>query len=144
MADDPNPPLRAELTAALAVLAPQIRGLRDLASAGVSISDDLRADIVDEVNKRDHRYDLIHRVLDALDDVVANLQVLEADGYPRLDPMTITTSRFEELKEEMTDVQAAASVFRADMATGFSIAAGAPEDKPLPSAVEKSPAKPKE
>jgi hypothetical protein len=124
MADDPNPALRAELTAALAVLAPQIRGLRDLSA--VSISSDLVAEIIVQAGDRERRRDLIHAVISALDQVVATRVALEADGYPTLTTSPVVQSLFSELQEEAGDLQAAVAVFTTDQAATMAITLGAP------------------
>lgn len=127
MADDPNPELRAELMAALAVLAPQIRGLHDL--DGVSISMDLKAEVDTQILAREQRRNLIQTSIDELDAVVRALTMLEADGYPALEPVPVMSSLFQELREEVADVEAAAGVFKADQAMTMSIGLGTPQNK---------------
>lgn len=130
MANDPNPALRAELTTALEVIKPQIRGLHDLAA--VSISAELRAEIVKNIGLREHRRDLLNNVLIALDHVVDQLRELEADGYPALDPAVVQQSLVSELAEENKDIVAAAAVFVADRAAAISVVLGAPVEKNSP------------
>lgn len=127
VAVDPNPALRDELNRALAVLAPQIRGLHDIAA--VSISGELLSDINAQITTRERRRDLLKVVLANLDTVLTSLQALEADGYPTLDPMVVSTTLFSELQGEMDDLSAAASVFKADQAARLSIGLGVPVDK---------------
>lgn len=127
MAADPNPALRDELNTALAVVAPEIRGLHDLTT--VSISDDLRGAINGQITARERRRDLIQNVISGLDAVVRSLQALEADGYPTLDPVVVQSTLFSELQGEIADLGAAAGVFKADQASRLSVALGAPTAK---------------
>jgi hypothetical protein len=117
MADDPNPALRAELTAALGIVAPQIRGLRDLTT--VSISPDLVEDVNNQITSRERRRDLIQAVLTALDHVVSALKALEADGYPDLKTSVINPTLFTELQGERTDLEAAVAIFTQELNVGF-------------------------
>ena len=109
MADDPNPALRAELNAALAVLAPQIRGLNDLSKT--SISPDLLIQVEDQITARVRRQALIQAVLNGLDAALGELEALESDGYPELPTMAVVGSLFSELQEENSDLAAAVGVF---------------------------------
>ena len=109
MADDPNPALRAELNAALAVLAPQIRGLNDLSKT--SISPDLLIQVEDQITARVRRQALIQAVLNGLDAALGELEALESDGYPALPTMAVVGSLFSELQEENSDLAAAVGVF---------------------------------
>ncbi len=128
VANDPNPALRAELLAALDVLEPQIGGLRDLAEA--SISEDLRADIGSQILARERRRGLIQAVLGALDQVIAEIEALAADGYPALPGMELPESEYEELQGELGDLLAAIAIFqRPAMAATVSIELGEPTDK---------------
>lgn len=115
MADDPNPALRAELVAAMAVIAPQIRGLHDLEA--VSISADLKTTISTQVADRERRRDLIQAVLNCLDQTLAALRLLEQDGYPALPAAPIMGSLFSELQEEKSDLAAAIAVFASEQIT---------------------------
>lgn len=128
MADDPNPALRAELKAALTVLAPQIRGLHDL--AGVSISPDLASEVQNQITMRQRRRELINVVLDALDAVFAALVALEGDGYPKLEQNPLIPALFAELQQEQSDLVAAWGVFAQSMAAQMSVALGSPTEKP--------------
>lgn len=107
--NDPSPSLRAALNNALAVLAPQIRGLRDLRSA--SISDELGVQVAEQISTRSHRVDLIDVVIVALNAVVTAMNALDADGYPALPATPILGSLFSELQEENADLAAAMAVF---------------------------------
>lgn len=129
MADDPNPQLRAELMAALTILNREISGLNALSAGGVAISAELRSIVVNELIRRERRRDLIRDALDALDKVVSRLYALEADGYPYLDPVAVAGSLFVELNDEMTDIENAVAVFRADPAAHVTIRLGEPVEK---------------
>jgi hypothetical protein len=115
MADDPNPALRTELNAALAVLAPQIRGLNDLATT--SISTELLAEVNDQITARVRRQGLIQAVLNGLDAALAELEALDADGYPDLPAVPVLGSLFAELQEESSDLAAATGVFSDEQIT---------------------------
>jgi hypothetical protein len=127
MADDVNPQLRAELVAALGVLAPQIRGMHDLLN--VSISPELHAELTDTVQKRERRRDLIQAVLNDLDATVTALTALEDDGYPSLPNIAIVPTQFTELQGQTADLQAAVGVF-AQEASRLSVGLGAAAEKP--------------
>lgn len=105
MADDPNPALRAELNAALAVLAPEIRGLQQLLTT--TTSDSARAILAEQLADKVRRRDLIAVVLADQDKELADLNALEADGYPDVSPMAVSNAVFEELAGEQTDIGAA-------------------------------------
>lgn len=128
MADDPNPQLRAELVAALAVLAPEIRGLHDLVT--VSISDALKTQISIRIAIRERRRDLIEGVLSFLDGAVEARDALEADGYPALPKAMIDPRLFSELQGEESDLDAAVALFESGNATTISVNLGEPTEKP--------------
>lgn len=127
MADDPNPALRAELVAALSVIAPQIRGLHDM--LGVSISAALIAEVHAQITVRERRRDLIQGVLNELDQAIDARAALEADGYPALDADMVPDTLIAELQEEVSDIQSAASIFKLDKASTLSIGLGNPVEK---------------
>lgn len=127
MADDPNPALRAELIAARAVVDPQIRGMHDLVT--VSITDELRTKIDEEIVIRERRRDLIQAVIDALDSTLRALEALEADGYPKLPEAIIDPALFSELQGEEADLDAAVAVFTPNVATTLSVSLGEPTPK---------------
>jgi len=113
MADDPldpNPALRAELEAAIAVLAPQIRGLHDFATP-ISISPSLLADFNEQITERERRRNLEQAVIDALDAVIVARRALAADGYPGLPNIAIPPELFAELQGQNSDLAAAAGIF---------------------------------
>lgn len=132
MADDPNPSLRAELMAALAVIDPQIRGLDDVAI--VSVSADLAQELTHESGRRKHRRDLIQQVLGDLDRTLEDLVRLEEDGYPNLAKIPLTQALLQELQVEQSDISAAVGVFGPEGATQLRVTLGEPADKdPSPS-----------
>ena len=111
MAADPNPALRTQLKADYDALAPQIRGLPDI--AGAAVSPTLIAALDAELAIRERRRDLIQAALDQLDRVVTALVALEADGWPEpVEQMTLDPVLFAELQGEQRDTAAAAAVFR--------------------------------
>jgi len=115
----------AALRAALAVVTQQIRGLRDLTN--VSLSGELLAIIRDALGARERRRTLINAVLASIDAGSA----LEDDGYPTLEPIVIPPSLFAELREELSDVGAAAGIFgESDAASQIIVNLGSPADKP--------------
>ena len=128
MADDPNPELRAELMAALAVLEPQIRGLHDLAV--VSISSELAAAIQEQIAEREKRQSLLRAALASLDSVVSALDMLFQDGYPALPDAFLDPALLAELHEEHADLDAASGIFVPNVAAAISIDLGNPVEKP--------------
>lgn len=106
---DPNPALRAQLMAALAVLEPQIRGLIDLRATPEQV--DLSTLVTAQITAYQNRQALIQNVLNDLNQAVVDMQALEADGYPDWTPTTIPTSTYAELTSEMADLAAAAATF---------------------------------
>lgn len=99
--------LRAELVAALDVLAPQIRGLHYLSQIGAF--PDLVAEENNQIVVRERRRDDIQAVIAALDTLVA-------DGYPDLLSDMIQTELFSVLQSEVADLQAAAGIFQPSVA----------------------------
>jgi len=128
MADDINPQRRTELSNQLRDLEPKIHGLDDLAAPGVSISQELRAKIVEQSNVFKNRRSLIQAELGAMDVANARHADLLADDYPNLPPASVPESLFAELHEEQSDIAAAVSVFQSE-ATGLTISIGAPQPK---------------
>jgi len=126
MADDINAARRTELNNQLNVIAPQIRGLDDLAKT--SVSPDLAATITAESDILKRRRDLIQAELNGMDSVNALHASLVADGYPTLPPASVMDSLFAELQEELSDLQAAVAVFQAE-ATSLKISLGTPTSK---------------
>jgi hypothetical protein len=106
---DINPTLVTQLNAALAALAPTLRGLQDL--TGVNLSADLMAFITAQIAYRQMRETLINAVLAALDAAETAYQNLVADGYPNLPVVAIPGSLLAELNEEIADVSSATAIF---------------------------------
>jgi len=126
MADDINAARRTELNAQLTTLAPEIRGLDDLAKT--SVSPDLAARIVGQSDILKRRRDLIQAELNGMDSVNALHASLLADGYPALPAASVMDSLFVELQEELADIQSAVAVF-ANEATSLKIGLGTPTSK---------------
>ena len=126
MADDINPTLRQQLNDALAVLAPQIRGLHDIAAVSQG---ELQTTINAQITARERRRDLIQNVLNNLDACVSALGSLETDGYPNLPQVPMTPAQFLTLQGEAEDITAAVGVFTEE-ATSLSVGLGAPAGKP--------------
>jgi hypothetical protein len=128
MADDPNPALRAEITAAQAVVVPQIRGLHNLAA--MASSTDLAAAFASQTASRQRRADLLQAVIDDINHLQADMQALEDHGYPHLDPITVVDSLYAELQREADDLEAAVAVFKADTtAANIAVSLGDPQPK---------------
>jgi len=126
---DPNPALRAELLAALAILVQSIRGLRALL-AGHN-SPELRTAISDQIDSRERRRALVQAALDGLDAVVSARLSLAADGYPALDSKELDGLLFAELQQEQADLEAALAVFKLlAMATKLEVKLGDPVEHP--------------
>lgn len=131
MADDPNPALRAELVAAIAVLAPQIRGLHDFAL--VSITTDLAAEIAKQIAARERRRDLINHVIQWLDGALQALNALQADGYPALPTAPIPAALLSELRGENTDLEAAVGLFSEQaVSVGLDVPHATVGEQPVP------------
>lgn len=126
MAEDINPARRAELLAAIAVLEPQIRGLKDL--MGASISDDLKAAVQHQIVVREQRHGLLVGEIATLDQVNMAQDALLADGYPTLDTSILESRLFQELTGEESDLDAAIAVFAGQnpQATGLAVSLGQP------------------
>lgn len=126
MADDINAARRAELNDQLVTIAPEIRGLDDLAKT--SVSPDLAERVQAHSDTLKHRRDLIQAELTGMDSVNALHASLLADGYPALPPSSVTDSLFAELQEELADLQSAVAVFQAE-ASSMKVALGEPKSK---------------
>jgi hypothetical protein len=127
LATDPNPALRAELTAALAVLGPQLRGLADLSN--LPKSQDLKSAIDLQISARERRRKLLQNVIDILDDVLNALKELEGDGYPKLDNVLIDDTILQELEGEVSDLEIAAHIFEQNVATSIAVNLGSATEK---------------
>ncbi len=111
MAFDPDPPLRAELNAALDVVVPQIAGLHHLEMVS-ALGADLQAEFQLADTERSRRRDRIVAVIQALDGVVVAYEALLADGYPTLAPVPIVAAVANELAIEQVLLNAAIAVFQ--------------------------------
>lgn len=128
MADDINPKVRADVEAQRAFLAPIIRGDHDLSE--VSISPDLKADILADVANVERRMSLLTAVISWLDGTVAAMQDLENDGYPALPPRQLPSALMAELTAQKADLEAAIARFVPQQAANISVTLGAPTEKP--------------
>lgn len=127
MADDLNPAFRAEITAARAVLAPQLRGLRDILND--TISAEAHAEVSGQIVVKERRDGLLSAMLAAMDGAVGAREALELDGYPVVPTAKVSDAVLAELRGEVSDVQAAAAVFVVDSAVSISVGLGEPVSK---------------
>lgn len=98
MTDDPGPGFRAELTAALASLAPVITG-------------DSTKKIREAFTLMDARRGLIGDVIHALDIVREKSALLIANGYPNVPHLKISDEMASELQKERAALEAALAIF---------------------------------
>jgi len=126
MADDINAARRTELNNQMTIIAPQIRGLDDLART--SVSPDLAAKLTAQSDIIKRRRDLIQAELTGMDNVNSLHASLVSDGYPDLPPASVIDSLLAELREELSDIQSAVAVFQTE-ATSLKIALGTPTSK---------------
>ncbi len=130
MADDINPALRAELNAALAIIDPQIRGLRDLLQLEIATAD-LHNFYQTYFERFSTRRNLIIAALAALDAAVAAMTALEADGYPTVPEVLVDPPIFDEMSGEMSDMEAAFKLFtEKQLASKLSVNLGTASPKP--------------
>ena len=127
MADDPNPTLTKQLTAASAALAPLLRGLFSLRR--ISMSDDLKAKIQEVINAKERRLALIRAALAAGQAYLAALNSLENDGYPGNPNVSILATLLAEIKAEQDELEAAVAVFEAERASVVAVKLGQPVPK---------------
>lgn len=127
MADDPNPALRAEMSAAIAILDPQIEGLIELART--SLEPDTLAIVDAERLKREHLRGSLRNVIAQLDDVLAALTVLESEGGPVLPPASIPAAMLAEMKGERDEIDHGIAVFESPLAASISVNLGTPATK---------------
>ena len=106
---DPNPALRAQLMASLAVIAPQIRGLIDLRATPEQV--DLATAMTAQITQYMNRQALLQNVINDLNQAVVDMEALEADGWPAPIIAEIAPSTYAELTSEMSDLVAAAATF---------------------------------
>lgn len=128
MVKDPAPELRTELLAALAVVQPQIRGLEKIVN-DLPIDPALTA-VQEQIVGRKRRRDLIKAVLQKLDELLAALQALYDDGYPKLDQTEVPDEILAELVAEEEDIAAGVGVFKKQsIATTLEVPIGTPIPK---------------
>ena len=111
MADDPNPELRAEMEAAIAILDPQIEGLIELARTSLEAA--TLEIVVDERIHREAVREDCRSVIARIDDLQAALNVLEAAGGPIMPPLSIPAEMLAEMKHERDEIDAGISIFEA-------------------------------
>jgi hypothetical protein len=105
--------LLAELEAARAVLAPEIRGIISLNND--SLSPELHAGLNQELADRQRRDSLLATA-------IAALEALAADGYPETPPAVLPGNLFQELSGDVSDIEAGAAVFvAAPLATTINV-----------------------
>jgi hypothetical protein len=124
MADDPNPILTAQLTAARDALSPLLRGLNNLKR--ISVSDGLRSKIQEVVSVEDRRQALLNAALSAGQAYLAALVALENDGYPGRPNFSILATLFAEIQAERDELEAAVAIFEPERASVVKIILGQP------------------
>jgi hypothetical protein len=128
MADDVNPALRAEIDAALAVIGPQIDGLRDLSR--IEASEGFIIAVTEQYNEHVHRESLMTDVIQALDAVNAAMEALEADGYPATHTVDADAALLAEKDKQQAEIAAAFSLFVSPApATTLTVTLGTPRAK---------------
>lgn len=125
---DVNPERRAEYQAALAVLSPQIAGLRSVAN-DPDLSSDARAVIQQELDDRVRRSGLLVAALQHLDDCNYAQLLLLRDGYPELPRGVVSNEILKELVRKRDAIDAALEQFTTATVT---VSLGSPADKPAP------------
>lgn len=122
---DSTPAVQTELTAALAALVPQIKGLQGLAAAGVSA--DLATALTGEAEVQIERQTLIHAVMTAI-------AALQANGYPTVPQVNVPESLLAELQEEQSAIASAVAMFSGVVAVIPDLANVTHEPQPRPKA----------
>jgi len=129
MATDSISGLHDELTAALAVLDPQIQGVHDLNDIQ-SITPALDNALTSAEQSLHQRRALIQTVLDDIEALLRDLASLEADGYPTPETFPLTGDLKDELDGQIKDVETGASVFTSGaLATHLEVTFGDPVPK---------------
>lgn len=111
MITDPTVALRAELTAALAILEPQLRGIADWLL--LPESPELRQEIIKEGERRTTRKLRLQEALDACESVIHSINNLDEDDYPNLPIRKIPPDLIVELQADDSDINKAAALFEA-------------------------------
>jgi hypothetical protein len=106
---DPNPALRAQLEASIAVIEPQIRGLIDLRATPAQA--DLATDMTAQITLYQNWRALLQNVLNDLNQTVVDMEALEATGWPNWPVTELPGSVYTELQGELSDIAAAAATF---------------------------------
>lgn len=106
---DPNPELRAELTAAVAVIEPKKAELSALYK--VIEPGQLRDYIGGKLTDLDRRLSQINTVLARLDRVIEARTALVSSGYPDIIPLVLPADLFAELEADLELVRLAGSLF---------------------------------
>lgn len=125
--------LKTEITQALDVLEPQIRGLDDLSH--VSLSTETLGAIKTADDDRKRRRGYLTQVLAALEALQRALDNLADDGYPAVPKSDVTAAIFEELQGQRADEAAALAQFQQEsepVAEVMTINLGQPVNKPAP------------
>lgn len=112
--------LRAELVAATDVLTPQVNGLHYLSRFATLPG--LAAEEGNQIVVFERRKDLIQAVITALD-------LLVADGYPDELTDTISPELDTELRNEVSAIQAAAAIFKRNVAENLQVSFNQPVSK---------------
>jgi hypothetical protein len=109
-----------EIQAAVADLAPRHEGLRDFAR--LNLQPQTIADVQAAVAVYDRRVGLMNEAL-------AVLQRLVADGYPRLDSREVDAAVLKELQDNAATIEAALSQFAPTIPKTLGLTAGPPVPK---------------
>lgn len=110
----------AELSQKLAILEPQLEGLRDYAR--LNLDDETKNIVALEITRYERRRALLNAGLDALDDLIA-------DGHPVMDPVEIPQRAYSDLQANAATIEAALAQFAPNTAAGLNLAAGGSEPK---------------
>lgn len=113
---DPPPGFRDELTAAVAVLNPQIDGLEDLRLA--SISAEAKALVEGSLALKRQRRQLILALINGMDVVNTLWDSLKGDGYPLTPAVIAEAALVAELKAETDAILTALKIFSSPLPAG--------------------------
>jgi hypothetical protein len=127
MATDSISGLQEELNAALPIVDKEIRGVANVAVG--SVSPQLKSDLESGKQSLEHRRSLIQTVLNDIEVLLEDIGHLENDGYPTPQKFQMGQGLLDELKGEISDDQAGASVFVPQQATSATITFGQPVPK---------------
>ena len=124
---DPNPALRAEIGAAIEVLAPKVRGLIELCK--MVDPGALLAALQERLTQAQRKLGLMRAVLIHLDRVVQSRTALAATGYPALETMALPPALYAELQADLAAANLAGAIFD-QQAAALTVTLGEPSDKP--------------